>query len=508
MIGKQGPLQITASKLYDYLQCEHKVWRDEHGPRHEKIEETNPFVELLWKKGTQHEKFVVKNLEEYKDLSAGSIEERIEWTLQAINDHVPIIYQGVLREDNLFGIPDLLIFENGQYYPVDIKSGSGTTTSSSSEQEELHLKKHYAVQLAVYIDLLQRKKLISHRIGYVIDIDSEKIKYDLNEAIGKKSNQNYWDIYLEIKEIVLQLMADKIANLPALSSVCKLCPWYNSCTKWAQESDDLTQLYDAGRSARDTIKRDLDLSTIHELSNISIPELLVRKKKEKGFLHKIGGKTLKSLKLRAHLFHYNLPPVIHEYFTFPEVTYELFFDIEDDPTQNFVYLHGVYQRTKENTLFRHFTAHEISPEQEQKAWADFWQYIDTLPEDDFAVYYYSHHEKTTYLKLQQKYPDVISIEKVKAFFDHPHVIDLFKIINSATDWPIGSYSLKDIATYLGFAWRDDTPSGALSIKWFNDYIEQQDEQMLQRILEYNEDDCKATMVIKDELVRLVSEVYP
>jgi len=65
-----------------------------------------------------------------------------------------------------------------------------------------------------------------------------------------------------------------------------------------------------------------------------------------------------------------------------------------------------------------------------------------------------------------------------------------------------SYSLKALATYLGFKWRDETPSGALSIQWFNDYIESKDEDILKRILEYNEDGCKATMILKDNLVDL------
>ncbi|NCA93985.1 MAG: hypothetical protein EOM84_02275, partial [Sphingobacteriia bacterium] len=43
---------------------------------------------------------------------------------------------------------------------------------------------------------------------------------------------------------------------------------------------------------------------------------------------------------------------------------------------------------------------------------------------------------------------------------------------------------------------------ALSIQWFNQYLETKKPEDLQRILDYNEDDCKATMVLKDELVRL------
>ena len=47
------PMKITASMLYDYIQCPHRVWRDAYGPQDEKIKETNPFVQLLWERGIE-----------------------------------------------------------------------------------------------------------------------------------------------------------------------------------------------------------------------------------------------------------------------------------------------------------------------------------------------------------------------------------------------------------------------------------------------------------------------
>lgn len=83
------------------------------------------------------------------------------------------------------------------------------------------------------------------------------------------------------------------------------------------------------------------------------------------------------------------------------------------------------------------------------------------------------------------------------------MIDLYNdVILKKTDWPLGSYSIKAIAQYLGFNWRDKTPSGALSIQWFNEYLKKKDEKILKRILEYNEDDCMATMVLKDGIEKL------
>ena len=95
---------------------------------------------------------------------------------------------------------------------------------------------------------------------------------------------------------------------------------------------------------------------------------------------------------------------------------------------------------------------------------------------------------------------------MESFFDHPNVIDLYQIVTKYTDWPLSSYSLKDLATFLKFKWRDETPSGALSIQWFNEYLKSRDEKMLKRIIEYNEDDCKATMVLRDGLTNLEIQV--
>jgi len=41
---------LTESKLYNYIQCKHSVWRDVYGPQDTKIAEDNQFVNLLWER--------------------------------------------------------------------------------------------------------------------------------------------------------------------------------------------------------------------------------------------------------------------------------------------------------------------------------------------------------------------------------------------------------------------------------------------------------------------------
>ena len=68
-----------------------------------------------------------------------------------------------------------------------------------------------------------------------------------------------------------------------------------------------------------------------------------------------------------------------------------------------------------------------------------------------------------------------------------------------TEGPLG---LKQLAMASGFNWRDANPSGEASMLWYevatsSDLAEA--EASRRRILEYNEDDCRATKALRDWL---------
>ena len=234
MDGKltKASLFITATRLYDYIQCPHKVWRDIYGPKEEKIIETNPFVELLWESGVRHEEEVVSRLGEFLDLKMGSFDERFLKTVEAIKKKVPLIYQGVLKHGNLMGIPDLLRkLPDDTYLPVDIKSGMGFEGANEEEGEVGKPKKHYALQLCLYNDLLNKLGFAGHRKGAVIDIDNNEVEYDLVTFTGVKSSETWFDLYERTLKEVELLVNNKFQNKPALGGICKLCPWQYSCKK-------------------------------------------------------------------------------------------------------------------------------------------------------------------------------------------------------------------------------------------------------------------------------------
>jgi uncharacterized protein len=73
------------------------------------------------------------------------------------------------------------------------------------------------------------------------------------------------------------------------------------------------------------------------------------------------------------------------------------------------------------------------------------------------------------------------------------------VVNTVT-FPVENYSLKTLANWLGFQWRDSNASGDQSVWWYDQWLETRDRNFLDLVLRYNEDDCRATWILKDWLV--------
>ena len=214
----------------------------------------------------------------------------------------------------------------------------------------------------------------------------------------------------------------------------------------------------------------------------------------------IGPDSLMKFHTRARLLSTkDAQPILKAPIRLPVYDCELFFDIEVDPMRDICYLHGFVERNGSDNAsekFVAFFADECTPASERSAFVGAWTYMRN--KRPCAIYYYSKYERTLYRKLQAKYPDVCSANDIEELFDPKDTIDLYyDVVLKATEWPTWDFSLKTLAKYLGFAWRDTHPSGAASIEWFDRWIKTGDTTIRQRILDYNEDDCRATRVLLD-----------
>ena len=266
-----------------------------------------------------------------------------------------------------------------------------------------------------------------------------------------------------------------------------------------RDEDDLTLIPELGRAMREGMRDQVD--TVASLA-ASHPEKFINGKKT--VFPNLGPDRLRRFHARASLLHTNGAPFLTAPLRFPHADLELFFDIEHDPMRDICYLHGFVQRRGGNDATEEyvaFFAEAATAEAERRAFADAWAYLANNP--NAAIYYYSKYERTIWRKLRARHSDVCTEANIEALFDPTRAIDLYyDIVRKATEWPTNDLSIKTLAKYLGFNWRDTDPSGAASIDWFDNWIRSGDPAIRQRILEYNEDDCKAVRVLLDGIRRL------
>ena len=153
---------------------------------------------------------------------------------------------------------------------------------------------------------------------------------------------------------------------------------------------------------------------------------------------------------------------------------------------------------------------ELTPRAEAEVFAKFWKWFDelrrTCHEDGrtFAAYcFWAQAEDGAMNRaVASPVPGGPTRADVDAFraLQEPQWIDLHEYAKRQiqTTGPLG---LKQLAAMSGFRWRDPNPSGEASMLWYEVAVSSAEgaAQWRQRILEYNEDDCRATKALRDWL---------
>ncbi len=210
---------ITASMLYDLVACPHRVTMDLLTDPTQR-DEPNRFVQLLWERGSLYEREVIDKLQDlFVDLSSYSGDEKEQLTLEAMHRGESLIYSGRIQVDGLLGVPDLLRKEGMAYVAGDIKSGSGEEGPNDNSKPKIH----YAVQLGLYTDILERKGLSAGRRAFVWDVNGEEVPYEFETQYGKRNPRTLWHDYQDVLHEAEAIVKRTQSTLPAYSANCKLC---------------------------------------------------------------------------------------------------------------------------------------------------------------------------------------------------------------------------------------------------------------------------------------------
>ena len=451
---------ITAEDLYFHNECQRKVYL-----AHQDVDAVrkapSAFVAMLLERGREHEATVARNLGAQRVIfEPADLESGFSHTLEAMRAGWPVIHGGVLIHDGMAGIPDLMLRVDEpsvswewHYRPVEIKLGSS-------------LKTEYKLQVMMYVHLLEQLQEVRPE-GSVILGDNSEVSVAFDEAT-----------FSRVIGEVMELAGGREVP-PFIFSVCKECPWHDQCLDIAEKAQDTSLISGLRRNAWDSL-RSAGILTLSQLADADQEQLIS--------LHGISQSRAARLPLQAQAL-ITGEMIVLDTSLLPRAKTEIFFDVESIPGDDLYYLLGAIIREGDSVQFVYDLAH--SAEEERAMWGSF---LDRMQHIDGPIFHYAAYEKTTIKKLDERYGPDPRIDELIG-----RLVDVEKAVRNNVILPLRGTSLKVVAPWLDFKWRGTTDNAGDSMVEYLRYQEDGNQQHLDSILQYNEDDCEATLVIRDWL---------
>jgi uncharacterized protein len=479
---------LTASDYYRFLNCPHWPYYDRFASEEEKELKREPTEAELKRQedGVAHEKEVVEALFKNKDMIeldvTGDPEKDSEATLDLMRRGVPLIYQGTITNNDWTGRPDLLkkvdgesIFGAWHYVPIDIKSAH-------------NVGKYHRLQLMFYAVILEQLQGGFPARGYIINKDGEEHEVMLGDYVAE---------FHEFTEELEKIRAGEKPD-PVLRKSCfDVGPWGKLCEHDAKVSNDIAQLFNVDVKKLRAL-RELGIRTIEDAAGMDPVEL-------DGKSPGLRQHGLEVAKQQAESLLHDIV-IVREAVVLNAPPMEIHFDIESDPPNDVDYLLGILIRTREKTEYIPFVAKKL--EDEGKMWKEFLAWMETL-EEPYQVIHYAPYEKIRLKVLERRYGGSEALDRFRE-----NMIDMKQVITHSVVLPLYFYGLKYSAPFFGFKWRGDVKSGGQSVDVFEEYLATQNEDLLNEIILYNEDDVRATAVLADwcrayaRKLTTYSEPYP
>ena len=315
-----------------------------------------------------------------------------------------------------------------------------------------------------------------------------------------------WDFRMKIIDVVRNDHRRMVS--PIVIPECSACLWWDYCRP-TLDPGDLSLVIDKARlDVREiTTLRSLGIHSIDDLAIADLDDL------EAQYLplveHRPGGRErLRLAKRRAEMLHrgVSIEKVTDTEINLPIHEVEIDLDIESSASGK-VYLWGFLIRDRagghepEYVSFVDFDVESKTDEVALASRAMSWL-TTHFANRDVMIYHYSDYELVNLRRLAQLTGPQSALGRGLEL-THSHSCDLFGIVRE-NFFSAHGLGLKYVAqTLAGFEWRDPDPGGLNSQHWLTALLgagsEPEREDWGRRILEYNEDDTRATAALRDWL---------
>lgn len=495
----EGTLTFSPSDLHHFLECRHltALLAAVATAGRERPRQDDAAIELLRRRGLDHEAAWLEKqratgvsiVEVPGPRESGSWTASAEATVAAMKGGAGVIYQGVFEGDGWRGIADFLI-------RVEEPSSLGEWSYEACDTKlARHSKPYYLLQLAYYSEQVARIQGRTPSGMHVVLGSGEMETFD---------TANVEAYFRWLRARLGEFVNDPPPTLPYPIGHCAFCDFQTACEERWRVEDHLSLI---AQIRREQVMRlnEAGIPSVAALAAATAEALDVR----------IGARTLSNLIAQARLqdearrtgqHRYELLPPEDErgFRLLPEPSAgDLFFDMEGYPyfeaARGLEYLFGVVHQEDGEPRFTAFRAH--NRDEEKTAFEGFIDFVwaRLVADPQLHVYHYSGYETTAVRRLAQDH--ATRIEEVDELLRREVFVDLYRAVRQTLRISHDGYGLKKVRTFfMPEAGQGAVTDGAESIVEFDRWMRTGDAAILEAIERYNEEDCVATLKLRDWLL--------
>lgn len=262
-------------------------------------------------------------------------------------------------------------------------------------------------------------------------------------------------------------------------------PWTAFCKKKAIEADDMSLVANCGNDKQRPLEKE-GITTVTQLAALAKP------------IDGIADTKLEQLKTCARAF-LEKRFIILQDVRIPSGKTEYYLDFEgvEQDGEKFDYLIGILERTGSKTSFHPFIAR--TRDEHKKVVQDAVAFLNKHP--DAPIFHYAPYEKGALKLIGESF----GID-VKPLLHR--MTDILQVMRRCVAPPTSTFTLKDIAKALGFTWRAGMDAGQSMVLFAKAadataqstaLTKKETDALVQKILDYNEDDVRALLLLKQTL---------
>lgn len=507
--GDTGSLELAATDLGKHLACQHLIELERRVAegRAERPHRHDPALELLIRRGIEHEETYVAHLrqrgQDVVNLREIEGNDAFARTTAAMQEGAGVIVQATLADGRWSGRADLLQRVDGS--PSDLGTWSYEVVDAKLARET---RGDAILQLALYSDLVGRIQATSPSRFHVVKPSREPEQPFEIETFRFADYQAYYRLVRRRLEARMDAPPDE-TTYPDPVQHCDICPWWSDCDRRRRDDDHLSLV--AGMRKLHT--EELTRQGIITLTGFAERETALGQRPDRGSrdtydrLHHQARIQLEGRRA-GEPRHELWPPEPERGLTrLPEPSPgDIFFDIEADPfvgSDGLEYLFGyVFLNEGRQPQYRALWAHNAA--EERRAFRHFMDFLMERWEQfpGMHVYHFSAYESGALKRLMGRH--ATHEDEVDRLLRGRRLVDLHAITRQGLRASVESYSLKQLEQFFGFERNVSLPDARLALQRMNSALELDTEEAIsaddRAIVEgYNREDCLATLGLRNWL---------